>query len=672
MTPENFTMNRNFNFWLALVVFIASALLLPLRQASGASLTRVTVTVTNTPVTSNVFYFSSSSGSRLLRWTNAFTSTTIRTNLLGTNQSTTNLFFSIVNYPTLGTTVRYASSNSIVLSGVSMVVTQLGNWCSISTSPLSGTNQYDLALPFDTLPETNRTNNASELVYGINKYSTNRTLENFIIDPLSIQSLTVLGAFSGGFTNPPLVWAGTTNIYTNTSRDFVVSFTNAPLSGLTKLTNVLPPAVSGRMIAIKDSAGTASGTNIWIVTPWNYQKIDGVSTNYAISNDFGSVTLMATGTNWVTVSDGRINSGEANGGANLGAGWFTYDSKSGVTLRFNGWTNGAGLTSSSNANTYTMSVANDGISDAMLRESAAVSVIGRSANSTGNPADIAAGANFRFLTRESDTLAWRQGTLSNYLADIAPWGGLADGDLLTWHAASGKWTNLAASVSAIDTLPELTDVANAFTGLADGDVLMYVAAMNQWTNKVPPGASGGEANTGSNLGIGWPTYDSKSVADLRFNTLTNGAGLSSASNANTITLSLAPAIKVDNLLATNAIGRLRSLVPSLNTTNQIDIASGPTAYYWTNLATNIVLQATNVWTAGVTNRTLDFFFTGHATLPFTVTFACPSPAGVAFRWGQNSATNGLTSFTVTNGLCVGATVTFWETNLAEAYFSHVR
>ncbi len=50
----------------------------------------------------------------------------------------------------------------------------------------------------------------------------------------------------------------------------------------------------------------------------------------------------------------------------------------------------------------------DSISDAMLRDSAAVSVIGRSANSTGDPADIAAGANDRVLVRESDALSFSQ------------------------------------------------------------------------------------------------------------------------------------------------------------------------------------------------------------------------------------------------------------------------
>lgn len=231
-----------------------------------------------------------------------------------------------------------------------------------------------------------------------------------------------------------------------------------------------------------------------------------------------------------------------------------------------------------------------------------------------------------------------------------------------------------ADLGAFDSLPELQDVADAFASLANGDVLTYHAASGKWTNAVPPGAAGGEANTGSNLGTGWPTYDSKDTVDLRFNTWTNGWGLLSSSNGNTFTMRLDTAIKVDNILATNAIGRLRSLVTSTATTNQIDIASGPQAYYWTNMVTNIVLQVTNVWTAGVTNRSIDFFFTGATNNgpTYTVTFDCPNPAGVNFRWGWNSATNGATSFSVTNSQRAAATLTMWETNVGEAFFSIVR
>jgi hypothetical protein len=53
-----------------------------------------------------------------------------------------------------------------------------------------------------------------------------------------------------------------------------------------------------------------------------------------------------------------------------------------------------------------LTIAADAVTDAMLRESAACSVIGRSANSTGNPADITASSNGTMLARVANALSW--------------------------------------------------------------------------------------------------------------------------------------------------------------------------------------------------------------------------------------------------------------------------
>lgn len=58
-----------------------------------------------------------------------------------------------------------------------------------------------------------------------------------------------------------------------------------------------------------------------------------------------------------------------------------------------------------------LTIANDAVTDAKLRDSAALSVIGRATNTSGNPADIVAGANDRILRRVSDTLDFGQLTV---------------------------------------------------------------------------------------------------------------------------------------------------------------------------------------------------------------------------------------------------------------------
>lgn len=59
----------------------------------------------------------------------------------------------------------------------------------------------------------------------------------------------------------------------------------------------------------------------------------------------------------------------------------------------------------------TAMIADNAIIDSKLRDSAALSVIGRSVNTSGDPADIVAGANDRILRRVSDTLDFGQLTL---------------------------------------------------------------------------------------------------------------------------------------------------------------------------------------------------------------------------------------------------------------------
>lgn len=56
-------------------------------------------------------------------------------------------------------------------------------------------------------------------------------------------------------------------------------------------------------------------------------------------------------------------------------------------------------------------IANNAVTNEKFRDSGACSVIGRSANTTGDPADIAAGANDRLLARVSNALQWVQLTI---------------------------------------------------------------------------------------------------------------------------------------------------------------------------------------------------------------------------------------------------------------------
>jgi hypothetical protein len=78
------------------------------------------------------------------------------------------------------------------------------------------------------------------------------------------------------------------------------------------------------------------------------------------------------------------------------------------------------VTASAGSNSTT--IANNAVSDAKLRDSAATSVIGRAANSSGDPADIAGSAQNQVLAYRSSALAFTAITALGY------WDVLTNGD----------------------------------------------------------------------------------------------------------------------------------------------------------------------------------------------------------------------------------------------------
>lgn len=79
--------------------------------------------------------------------------------------------------------------------------------------------------------------------------------------------------------------------------------------------------------------------------------------------------------------------------------------------------------------TYTIGVTANGITDTQLRTGGATSVIGRSANSTGNVADISASANGQYLARRSGALTWAAPTAAESVN--TPAGNIAATDVQT-------------------------------------------------------------------------------------------------------------------------------------------------------------------------------------------------------------------------------------------------
>lgn len=126
----------------------------------------------------------------------------------------------------------------------------------------------------------------------------------------------------------------------------------------------------------------------------------------------------------------------STGGGGAGSGDLTFDSPLTVTVNPGVSTN--------------VSIIANGISDSLIRQSAGVSVVGRSANSAGNVADITASANGQFLARSGNALAFVAPAITNY--DV-----IAGANVTVTPGGSG--TNKTFTVAASGTFSLAADLA---------------------------------------------------------------------------------------------------------------------------------------------------------------------------------------------------------------------
>lgn len=248
-----------------------------------------------------------------------------------------------------------------------------------------------------------------------------------------------------------------------------------------------------------------------------------------------------------------------------------------------------------NATLSVATVANNAITDAKLRDSVALSVIGRATNTTGDPADIAAGTDGHVLRRAGTALGFGQLALGAFPDGLLTYAKLQDvsaNDRLLGRATTGAGdieeivctaqarallddTSFAAMLSTLGaaaashTHPasQVTDFSEAVDDrvaallVAGANVtLTYNDAANTLTiDATGGGGGGGDITGGSSLGAGAAVFESELSGVLRFRSLIGTAPIVATQNTNDITLSLADAgvtdAKLRDSTALSVIGR---------------------------------------------------------------------------------------------------------------------
>lgn len=236
-------------------------------SATAAQRITATITVTNRAVTGDTLTVNASAR----YWTNANSSSTILTNLVGKNETTTNLYNQIASYPYSGPiALRYSTTNVILLTASldgALAVTAAGTWATVSLSTQSGPQTYTGLWPLENIVgDTNRTNQGSAFVYGLSTYSTQAFATNSAAISNALQKgagplQRVVGPVQfGGQVGIATALATNLSLYNATNRGYVVAltngyWTNAVLDSAT-ITNVNLPGSGLTSVEIN---GTASG-----------------------------------------------------------------------------------------------------------------------------------------------------------------------------------------------------------------------------------------------------------------------------------------------------------------------------------------------------------------------------------------------------------------------------
>ncbi len=283
---------------------------------------RLTITVTNPPVTSNTLTVNSSTRT----WTNAISATTIATNLVSVNLAATNLFNQIAFAPYTGAILpRWLNTNQIELRGPiggALAASSAGTWATLTLNTQAAAATFTALWPIENMDgATNRTNQASAFVYGLSQFST----QAFATNSTAVSNLLHKGAGTKQVvltetefrTLLTAAFASLTNasFYNSTNRGYVVALTNGYWTNgvfdSPYLTNLFAPGSGANSV---DISGTASGASSTAV---GYASIASGGAAVALGTlaEASSVDATALGTDATASGGGSLAIGAASGAA---------------------------------------------------------------------------------------------------------------------------------------------------------------------------------------------------------------------------------------------------------------------------------------------------------------------------------------------------------------------
>ena len=409
------------------------------------------------------------------------------------------------------------------------------------------------------------------------------------------------------------------------------SLRQVPLDNIVKA-GLITNAMVSNSAAIADSkldtintAGKVTNTAVQAVSTNTANRIvtrDG-SGNFAagtvtatLSGNATTATTLATGRTIALTGDVTGTTGSFNGSANVSAA---------TTIANNAVT----TAKIADGNVTTAKIANDSVDNTKLRNSAALSVIGRSANSTGDPADIAAGTDGHVLRRSGTGLGFGQVVSAGIATGAVTATELASNAVTTVKILDANVTtakiadsNVTTAKSADANVTDAKLATGAVTGAAGGGKIAASAITGQ-TQLADPLASGDE----------FLVHDTSASALRRvaFNAMQPaGSVLNTVQSENTTLTACSTAIPDDNTIPQNNEGTevLTATITPSSTSNKILVrvclqGNGPrdsyigAAIFTDSNANAIAATFVNSWRGMVPMQPIEYLHSPNTTSAIT-------------------------------------------------------
>jgi hypothetical protein len=150
------------------------------------------------------------------------------------------------------------------------------------------------------------------------------------------------------------------------------------------------------------------------------------------------------------------------------------------------------------------------------------------------------------ITLASGVISVGAGQIKESMIDFGGGAGEVDTDNVPEGATNLYYTDARVLTKINATsITQLSDVDTTSVTPNANDVLTWNAVDGEWEPAVAPGASGGEANTGSSLGSGSGIFKSKVGTDLQFRSVIGSSPIVATENSNDVTLTFAPSADLD-------------------------------------------------------------------------------------------------------------------------------